>query len=350
MGLKVLAQAFSIQNCRIGTRVRGVRRELVKMAFGKSTKGSGKAAKARQSPYTKPIAQNKATEGGEPDEGRMVYVGGLPFKAEWQELKDHMKAAGEVEFASIVANETGRSRGVGFVRYKTEEEAQNAIDSLNGSVMDGRTITVDLWTGRKPETQKGGKAQTGGGKASSGKGAGMWLTWDTIQSIMMGKGPMAMMGGKGGKGKGKRGKAVMKSGKKSSGKGRTKVPYSELSEEKKEEIRAKHEARAAEEGREEDSSGFHFGTLVSRGRYNGWIKPSKPGKFPADVKEKLKEMDAAAKAKAVEKGTEDKYNEGCIYLRMCDVQEGVKVDKDMKLKFKLYTDSVGVGAFEVTTA
>merc|ERR1739849_73420 len=142
------------------------------------------------------------------------------------------------------------------------------------------------------------------------------------------------MFGKGskGKGKGKKGKAG-----KSAGKGRTRKPYSELSEERKEEIRAKHEARAMEEGREEDSSGFHFGTILKRGRYNGWIKPSKPGKFPADVKEKLKEMNAAAKAKAVEKGTEDKYNDGCIYLRMCDVQEGVKVDKDMKLKFKLYT-------------
>merc|ERR1712118_565447 len=63
---------------------------------------------------------------------------------------------------------------------------------------------------------------------------------------------------KGGKGKGKKGKSVMKRGNKSAGKGRTRVPYSELSEEKKEEIRAKHEARAMEEGREEDSSGFHF--------------------------------------------------------------------------------------------
>merc|ERR1712226_463430 len=73
-----------------------------------------------------------------------------------------------------------------------------------------------------------------------------------------------MMGGKGGKGKGRKGKGVMKSGKKSGGKGRTRVPYSELSDERKEEIRAKHEARAVEEGREEDTSGFHFGTLEKR--------------------------------------------------------------------------------------
>merc|ERR1712159_900065 len=133
------------------------------------------------------------------------------------------------------------------------------------------------------------------------------------------------------------------------GKGRTRKPYSELSDERKEEIRAKHEARAMEEGREEDSSGFHFGTLLKRGRHNGWIKPSKPGKFPEDVKEKLKEMTATHKARAAEKGEDEStVNAGVIYLRMSDVKEGVKVDTGMKLKFKLYTDSEGVGACEVT--
>merc|ERR1719446_1803156 len=118
------------------------------------------------------------------------------------------------------------------------------------------------------------------------------MGWLPDNIFYMQKMMKTMMGGKGGKGKGKRGKAVVKSGKKGAGKGRTRVPYSELSEEKKEEIRAKHEARAAEEGREEDSSGFHFGTLETRGPCSGWIKPSKPGKFSDDVKEKLKEMNA----------------------------------------------------------
>merc|ERR1712107_824687 len=105
------------------------------------------------------------------------------------------------------------------------------------------------------------------------------------------------MSGKGGKGKGKTAKAVVKSKvtkhtKRQAGKKGTRTPFSELSEERKEEIRAKHEARAMEEGREEDSSGFHFGTLLKRHRRNGWIQPSKPGKFPDDVKEKLKDMTA----------------------------------------------------------
>merc|ERR1712107_848005 len=100
-----------------------------------------------------------------------------------------------------------------------------------------------------------------------------------------------------------------------------------------EQIRARQEARAMEEGREEDTSGFHFGTLLKRGRFNGWIKPSKPGKFPADVKERLKEMTATQRARAIEKGTKDKFNEGVIHLRMSDVEEGVKVEPGMKVKF-----------------
>merc|ERR1739845_19628 len=158
------------------------------------------------------------------------------------------------------------------------------------------------------------------------------------------------MGSKGkGKGKGKSSKSVAKQPlKKHFQKSGGKKPYSELSEERKEEIRAKHEARAAEEGREEVEGGFHFGILLKRGRYNGWIKPLKPGKFPADAKEKLKEMTATRKARAIERGNEDAYTPGVVYLRMSDVAEGVKVEPDMKLKFKLYTDNEGVRACDVT--
>lgn len=79
----------------------------------------------------------------------MVYVGNLPFKAEWQEVKDHMKVAGTVEFVKILTEdgtEYGRSKGIGCVRYTTEAGAEQAIATLNGSEMMGRNITVDRWT------------------------------------------------------------------------------------------------------------------------------------------------------------------------------------------------------------
>merc|ERR1712130_638980 len=93
--------------------------------------------------------------------------------------------------------------------------------------------------------------------------------------------------GKGGSGKGKRGRV-------SSNKSRT--PYSELPEERKEEIRTKHEERQTEEGREEAGNKVYVGTLVQRGRRHGWIKPSNVGKLPDEVQTKLKEMMKARKA------------------------------------------------------
>merc|ERR1719440_1880748 len=93
-----------------------------------------------------------------PDEPRMVYVGNLPWSVKWQDLKDHMKQAGEVEFAKILTidgTDWGRSKGVAYVRYATEEQAKAAIASLNQTELGGRNILVDEWTGSKP--RQGGK-------------------------------------------------------------------------------------------------------------------------------------------------------------------------------------------------
>lgn len=148
-------------------------------------KGKGKGSSAtRPGPYTR-----SEESAGQPDEGRMVYVGRVPRGVEWQELKDHMKQAGEVEFAQVLTDDWGQARGVGFIRYKTEQEAQLAITTLNGTTMAGQegeqALEVDIWTGQKPRTSKGK------GGAMSWKGA--------VMGMMAGKGdwsPLAWAGGK----------------------------------------------------------------------------------------------------------------------------------------------------------
>merc|ERR1719221_1875267 len=75
------------------------------------------------------------------DYSQMVYVGNLPFKAEWQELKDHMKSCGTVEFVKILTEDSmgwGRSKGIGCVRYATADEASEAVKTLNGTEMMDR--------------------------------------------------------------------------------------------------------------------------------------------------------------------------------------------------------------------
>merc|ERR1712232_861697 len=87
-----------------------------------------------------------------------------------------------------------------------------------------------------------------------------------------------------GKGKGK-GKKV-----KGKGKGKARKPFSSLSEERKAEIRARHEDKQAELGREEQGSQTYVGELVQRRKKYGWIKPANFGKLPSDVQERVKDM------------------------------------------------------------
>ncbi|KAL3933206.1 MAG: hypothetical protein SGPRY_000390, partial [Prymnesium sp.] len=60
----------------------------------------------------------------------------------WKELKDHMRSAGTVLHADVITGEDGRSRGYGLVSYATEEEAQEAIESMTDTELDGRSILV----------------------------------------------------------------------------------------------------------------------------------------------------------------------------------------------------------------
>merc|ERR1712173_13063 len=123
------------------------------------------------------------------------------------------------------------------------------------------------------------------------------------------------------------------------------------SEERKEEIRARNEEKRAEQGREEVGDDFYFGSLLQRGKSYGWIKPSNFGKLPDEVQTKIKEMVKKKKAVVKKTGSDNSvFNQSVIYVRMCDVEEGVQISTGDKVKFKVYTDSEGAGAHEVTTA
>jgi len=69
-----------------------------------------------------------------------LYVGNLSYGVSWQDLKDHMRAAGNVVFAEVLADPTGRSKGCGIVEYATRSDAIRAIKTLNESELDGRLI------------------------------------------------------------------------------------------------------------------------------------------------------------------------------------------------------------------
>lgn len=72
-----------------------------------------------------------------------LFVGSLPFATTSDQLREIFSAAGKVVDANVVMDKmTGRSRGFAFVEYETEEEAKKAIETLNGTEVDGRKIFV----------------------------------------------------------------------------------------------------------------------------------------------------------------------------------------------------------------
>ena len=72
-----------------------------------------------------------------------LYVGGLPYQTTEHDLIDLFEQVGQVTEASVITDrDTGRSKGFGFVEM-SDEQAQTAIDRLNGTILGDRTITVN---------------------------------------------------------------------------------------------------------------------------------------------------------------------------------------------------------------
>ena len=71
-------------------------------------------------------------------EGKKLYVGNLPYSTNESQLSELFSAYGEVVSAKIIEN-----KGFGFVEMGTSEEAQAAMDGLNQTVFEGRTLRID---------------------------------------------------------------------------------------------------------------------------------------------------------------------------------------------------------------
>jgi RNA recognition motif-containing protein len=101
---------------------------------------------------------------------KKIYVGNLPWSTTSASLESLFAAHGQVRSAEVISDrETGRSRGFGFVEMETDEGCQAAIQSLNGTEIDGRAITVNEARERAPRPGGGGG---GGGRGGYGGGGG----------------------------------------------------------------------------------------------------------------------------------------------------------------------------------
>jgi RNA recognition motif-containing protein len=92
-----------------------------------------------------------------------LFIGGLSFDTTDGSLKTFFEQAGAVESAAVITDRfSGKSRGFGFIEMSSSAEARTAIDTLNGQVLDGRTINVDEARERSGGGQRGGGGGGGG--------------------------------------------------------------------------------------------------------------------------------------------------------------------------------------------
>ena len=86
---------------------------------------------------------------------KKLFVGSLPFATKEDELKDLFSGVGTVESAIIIMDKmTGRSKGFGFVEMSSEEEAQKAVETLNGADLGGRNIVVNIARPKEDRPQR----------------------------------------------------------------------------------------------------------------------------------------------------------------------------------------------------
>lgn len=96
---------------------------------------------------------------------KKLFVGGLSWNTTNSELQQAFEACGAVAEAKVVTDrETGRSRGFGFVTFEEEQSATRAVEELNGTTLDGRTIRVDKANDRPRDDRRGGGGGGGGNR------------------------------------------------------------------------------------------------------------------------------------------------------------------------------------------
>jgi RNA recognition motif-containing protein len=99
--------------------------------------------------------------------GKKLYVGNLSYSVDSSELEQLFSQHGQVVSAQIINDrDTGRSKGFGFVEMANDDEADAAVNALNGQQHNGRALTVNE---ARPREDRGGG---GGGRGGYGGGGG----------------------------------------------------------------------------------------------------------------------------------------------------------------------------------
>ncbi len=105
--------------------------------------------------------------------GKKLYVGNLPFDCTEDQLHSMFSSAGQVASTKLIVDrDTGQSKGFGFVEMTTDEEAQTAIQKVNGTMVGNRKVVVNEARPMEPRGPGGGGGGFRGGRGGGGGGGG----------------------------------------------------------------------------------------------------------------------------------------------------------------------------------
>lgn len=101
---------------------------------------------------------------------KKLYVGNLSFNTTEESLNAKFSECGAVESAKIITDRnTGRSKGFGFVEMTNDDDADAAIEKMNGTEFDGRKIVVSEAKPQEKKSFGGGRDFRGGGGGGGGR-------------------------------------------------------------------------------------------------------------------------------------------------------------------------------------
>ena len=105
--------------------------------------------------------------------GNKLYVGNLPYSVRDQDLEQAFGQFGAVTSAKVMMErDTGRSKGFGFVEMGSDDEAQAAINGMNGQPLGGRNVVVNEARPMEARPPRSGGFGGGGGGGCGGGGGG----------------------------------------------------------------------------------------------------------------------------------------------------------------------------------
>ena len=103
---------------------------------------------------------------------KKLFVGGLSWDTDDNGLRMAFEQHGEVTEAKVITDrDTGRSRGFGFVTFSEDGAANTAVEQMNGTELDGRTLNVNE-AHERSSGGGGGRGGRGGGGGGGGGGYG----------------------------------------------------------------------------------------------------------------------------------------------------------------------------------